>query len=324
MKQVYCSEFGPPEALQRNEVPQPVPRSNEALVNVSAAGVGYVDGLVIQGLYQVKPALPYLPGSEISGTVTAIGSEVNGLEVGDSVLGLVPAGGFADYVCVRADNLYRYPDALSAIDAAGLFVNYATALYGLRDCGDLQPEQTVLVLGAAGGVGSAAIAVAKAMGARVIAAASNEPKRTAAASFGADHVLDYTRDDWRDNLRMLTSDTGLDLAYDPVGGPASETAFRSLSPGGKLLVVGFASGEIPRIALNLPLLKRAAIVGVDWGGESRVDPSVNKALMQTILGWIESARLKPAAVSPRPMADFQEALRDQLEGRIIGKLVLYN
>jgi NADPH2:quinone reductase len=334
MRTIRCQEFGPPQSLQRVEVELPAIEPSTVLVRITAAGVGFVDGLMIQGRYQVKPALPYFPGSEFAGVVETVGSDVSQLQSGqlqsgqlqsgDRVMGMASSGAFSDYVAVPAKALIRIPDRLNDATAAGLYINYATALYGLRDCGDLQPGETILVLGAAGGVGSAAICVAKAMGAHVIAAASNEAKRNAALAWGADAVVDYSVPGWRDDLKTQIGLSGLQLVYDPVGGGVAEPAFRSLSPGGRFLVVGFASGEIPSIALNLALLKRASIVGVDWGGESRAHPEITAQLLATLADWIDTGRLIPAPVHCRPMADYALALEDQLAGRIVGKLVLEN
>lgn len=324
MLRICCRAFGPPEQLERLQAEVPQPKPDEALIEVRAAGVGFVDGLMIQGLYQVKAALPFYPGSEFSGVVTAIGTEVVNVEPGDRVLGSANSGAFADFLTTRASGLVKIPPTLDDATAAGLYINYATALYGLRDCGHLQSGETILILGAAGGVGSAAISVAKAMGARVIAAASSEAKRAAALSYGADETVDYTAADWRDAIRAQTAESGLNLVYDPVGGDFSEPAFRSLAPGGRFLVVGFASGTIPKIALNLALLKRSAIVGVDWGGESRAHPELNNRFMDTLMHWLAEDKLHPAAVSTRPMQDYAQALNDQLAGKIIGKLVLTN
>ena len=324
MKIVCCHNFGTPDTLERIETPAPEPKNNEALVDVTAAGVGFVDGLMVQGLYQVKPPLPYYPGSEFSGLVTAVGANVSTLAPGDRVLGIANSGAFADQVAVAANKLVKLPDNLSEAIAAGFFINYATALYGLRDCGQLGHGENILILGAAGGVGSSAICVAKAMGATVIAAASSPEKRQAALSFGADHCVDYTTENWREELKDVVGSQGLNLVYDPVGGDKSEQAFRSLSPGGRFLVVGFAAGNIPKIPLNLPLLKRSAIVGVDWGGEMRANPTVNDELMSTLMQWIEEGKMIPAAVQSRPMDDYQQALTDQLAGSILGKLVLTN
>ena len=324
MKIVCCRNFGPPETLERIDTQAPVPRDGEALVDVTAAGVGFVDGLMVQGLYQVKPPLPYYPGSEFAGVVAAVGSDVSTLAPGDRVLGVANSGAFADQVAVAANKLVKLPENLSQTIAAGFFINYATALYGLRDCGQLRHGETILILGAAGGVGSSAICVAKAIGATVIAAASSPEKRQAALSFGADHCVDYTAENWREQLKGIVGSQGLNLVYDPVGGSKSEQAFRSLSPGGRFLVVGFAAGEIPKIPLNLPLLKRSAIVGVDWGGEMRANPAINDELMSTLMQWIEAGKISPAAVQSRPMNDYQQALTDQLAGNILGKLVLTN
>ncbi len=324
MLAVRCSAFGPPNTLERVEIAAPVPGPTEVVVDVTAAGVGFVDGLMIQGLYQVKPPLPYFPGSEFAGRVSRIGTAVTGIGPGDRVMGLAAGGAFADQVKVSAASLVLLPDVLDELTAAGFFINYATALYGLRDCGHLAQGETLLVLGAAGGVGSAAIAVAKAMGARVIAAASSDAKREAALAWGADAAIDYGRADWRNALKAATTATGLNMVYDPVGGAAAEPALRSLAPGGRYLVVGFASGTIPSISLNLALLKRCAIVGVDWGGASRAQPAMNGPLLKTLLSWTVSGRLKPSPVTARPMAEVGSALEDQLAGRIIGKLVLSN
>ena len=317
-----CDEYGPPEQMVRVEVADPEPGKGEVVVDVAAAGVGFVDGLMVQGLYQVKPPLPYFPGSEFAGVVSAVGEGVQHLHPGDRVLG-TGSGTYADRVRANAHAVFAIPDALDLQTAAGFFINYATALYGLRDCGAVQPGETVLVLGAAGGVGSAAIATAKALGARVIAGASTEAKRNAALNFGADAAVDYTAEDWRDALRELTPD-GLNLVYDPVGGNLSEPAFRSLAPGGRFLVVGFAAGAIPKLPLNLALLKRSSLVGVDWGGEIRANPQLNVELMGTLFDLVQSGRLQPASVVTRDMADLPAALNEQLAGRIVGKLVMVN
>jgi NADPH2:quinone reductase len=324
MNIVRCQNFGPPETLERISVEGLSIKPNQALVDIHAAGVGFVDGLMIQGKYQVKPPLPYYPGSEFAGVVSAVGPDVSLVRVGDRVLGMVSGGAFADQCAVAEQSLVKIPENLSLNIAAGFFVNYATALYGLRDCGKLVADEAVLILGAAGGVGSSAISVAKALGATVIAAASSAVKRRAALSFGADYCIDYSAAGWRDELKTLTVKQGLNMVYDPVGGDKSEAAFRSLAPGGRFLVVGFAAGEIPKIPLNLALLKRSSIVGVDWGGEMRANPGINRELMTTLMTWIANGRLTPAKVESHPMADYQQALANQLAGAIVGKLVLTN
>ena len=322
MQKFVCREFGPPSSLVEIELPLADPKSNEVQVDIAAAGIGFVDGLMIQGLYQVKPPLPYYPGSEFSGKVTAVGDAVDTLSVGDRVFGLTSQGALGDSTCVPADQCYKTPTKMSDALAAGWYINYLTALYGLRTCGNLQQDETLLILGAAGGVGSAAISVAKTMGARVIAAAATDAKREAARANGADEVVDYSQPDWRKTLATLTKESGLNMVYDPVGGPATELALRSLAPEGRLLVVGFASGTIPKIPLNLVLLKRCSIVGVDWGGDSRANPELNEPLMATLLDWFSQGRLTPANVVERKLSECRDALADQLEGKIIGKLVL--
>jgi len=324
MKKFVCRQIGPPSSLEEIELPPTEPKSHEVSVDIAAAGIGFVDGLMIQGLYQVKPPLPYYPGSEFSGKITAVGDAVEVFKVGDRILGLTNQGTLGNSTCARADQCYKTPPEMSNAVAAGWYINYLTALYGLQTCGDLHEGETLLILGAAGGVGSAAIAVAKAMGARVIAAAATEEKRAAARANGADEVVDYSQPEWRKELSRHTKTSGLNMVYDPVGGPATELALRSLAPDGRLLVVGFASGTIPKIPLNLALLKRCSIVGVDWGGDSRANPEINQPLMDTLLDWFTQGRLKPANVEERKLSECREALADQLEGKIIGKLVLTN
>lgn len=323
MKAAVVEEFGPPEQLNFKDVPDPVPGPQEVVVDVTAAGVGYVDGLLVQGLYQVKPPLPYVPGNEFAGVVSAVGDKVSHLKSGDRVMGTA-AGAYADKLKAPAMACIPTPDGMDDAVAAGFAISYATALYALRDCAKARAGETMLVLGAAGGVGQAAIAVGKAMGLRVIAAASTDDKRAAAKAAGADEAVDYTAANWRDVLKPLTSESGLALVYDPVGGALAEAAMRSLSPGGRHLVVGFASGDIPKVGLNIPLLKRASIVGADWGGEVRANPAIAAEQFGTLLTWIAEGKLATAPVTTRPMAELPQALRDQLDRKLVGKLVMVN
>lgn len=320
-RRIVCREFGPPENLVLEESKIPTPGDGEVLVKISAAGVGFADSLLVQGLYQVKPELPFYPGGEFAGEVIDRGAGVVEIQEGTKVMGMA-SGAFSDYLCIRAGDCTEIPTGMSEEIAGGFYANYSTALFGLRDCGNLTPGETILILGASGGVGSSAVAVAKAMGARVIAGASNQQKLELALAAGADEGLLYAEPDWRSNLKSLLGKEKLDVVYDPVGGDLSETAFRSLSPGGRFLVVGFASGTIPSIPLNLPLLKQSAIVGVDWGGAMRTDRALTPALQKTLLGWIEDRRLEPAPVFTEALSNAPTALANQIGGKVIGKLVL--
>ena len=320
-RQVICKEFGPPGNLIIEVSDIPSPQEEEVLVKVLSAGVGYVDSLMVQGLYQVKPPLPYYPGSEFAGEVIQIGGAVNNVKSGDLVMGMW-RGAYTDHMTVPSSECTVIPDSLSVEVAGGFYTNYSTALFGLRDCGNLEAGENVLILGASGGVGSSAITVAKAMGANVIAGASSPEKLELASSAGADETILYSKEDWRTELKALLGNESLNMVYDPVGGDLAEPAFRSLAPGGRFLVVGFASGTIPSIPLNLALLKQSSIVGVDWGGAMRSDPSLTPTLQKTLLEWIDSGRLNPAKVSTRPLSEIREALSDQISGKVIGKLVL--
>lgn len=329
MKTACCEAYGPPESLQLIERELPPLRPQEVRVRVNAAGVGFVDGLLIQGKYQIKPPLPYYPGSEFAGEVVAVGEEVNSLTLGDRVMGL-GNGTFAQEINVHANACIPIPDGSAHVKiedtvAAGLVINYATALYGLRDCGNLQAGETLAVLGAGGGVGTAAIGIARAMGARVIAAASSPAKLEVASQAGAHQGVLYNAPDWRTTLTEMANGSpsgGLNMVYDPVGGQVAEPALRSLAPGGRFLVVGFASGEIPSIALNLTLLKRCSIVGVDWGGEGRADPKLTPRLLTTVLSWLQEQKLAAPPITVRPLSEVRTALADQLQGKTHGKLVL--
>ncbi len=322
MRALVVSEFAPPEHAQIQEVDAPAPGPQDVVIEVKAAGVGFVDGLIVQGLYQVKPPLPFIPGGEIAGVISDIGTEVETLKPGDRVMTLAPAGGFAEKAKAKALGCIPIPDNLSFEAAAGFTVSYCTGLYGLKDQGNLKKGETVLVLGAAGGVGLAAIDIAKALGANVIAAASTEEKRALCIAQGADETVDYTQEDWRQTVKDLTDGNGVDVVYDPVGGSMSELALRSLGHGGRHLVIGFAAGEIPRIPLNLPLLKRCQIVGVDWGGWMREDPSRNIPLLTQLLEWVAMKHLNPPQGQTYPLDNAPQALRDLLDRKVLGKAVI--
>jgi NADPH:quinone reductase len=319
---IRCVAYGPPSLLEIQEIADPVPAPGEVVIETLAAGLGYVDALFVAGTYQVKLPLPFTPGSEVAGRVVAVGAGVPDSRIGSRVMALAPRGALASRIALPDAACSAIPANMSAEAAAGFIVGYCTALYGLRDCGHLQPDETVLVLGAAGGVGLAAIDVAKAMGARVIAAASTPEKRAAAIAHGADAAVDYGAPDWRKQLEPLSGRRDVDLVYDPVGGDHSETALRCLAPGGRHLVVGFAAGTIPRIPLNLALLKRCAIVGVDWGGHIRANPGANVPLLGALLDWVEGGRLHPEPSRTFPFEQAPAVLQDLLDRRAVGKPVI--
>lgn len=321
MRAVICKEYGPPEDLVFEETADPAPGPGEVAVDVRAAGVGFVDSLYVQGLYQVKPPLPFIPGSEVAGIVFSIGEGVKGLEVGDPVLGMANAGAFAEKTLMAANACVRKPEAMGFPAAAGFLVAYCTALFAFRERGDLKAGETVLVLGAAGSVGLAAIDVAKAMGARVIAAASTPEKLAACEAQGADALVDYTDENWRAAVEEAAGG-GVDLVYDPVGGDFSNTALRILRPWGRFLVIGFAAGAIPKIPLNLALLKQCQIVGVDWGGWVRGDGARNGPLLEQLTAWVDAGQVSPASGQPYSLASAAVALRDLMERRVVGKAVL--
>ncbi|MBX6740837.1 MAG: NADPH:quinone oxidoreductase family protein [Acetobacteraceae bacterium] len=321
MKAVLCRTFGPPSGLALEDVPAPQPGPGEMLIRVVACAVNFADTLMIQGKYQTRPELPFSPGGEVAGTVAALGPGVAGPPPGSSVLAMISHGGFAEQAVARADAVVPVPEGVEPVAAAALSYAYGTAFHALRDRGGLQPGETVLVLGAAGGTGLAAVQLAKLLGARVIAAASGDRLETCHQA-GADALLDYRQEGWRDRLRELTHGRGVDLVYDPVGGPYAEPALRSMAWGGRYLVIGFAAGEIPRIPLNLTLLKGCAILGVFYGSFAKREPEANRALMGQLLAWVREGRLRPWISATYPLAQAPVALDALLSRRATGKIVV--
>ena len=321
MKAVIADELGPPECYALREVPTPEPAAGEARVRVLAAGVGYFDALMARGGYQVRPPLPFVPGSEFAGIVESCGDGVQSPAPGRRVIGGSFGNVFAEYVCVPAATLMPLPSGLSAEVGAAFLVNYQTAAHALIQRAELGAGETLLVLGAAGGTGSAAVQVGKCLGARVIAAASSAEKRAFARAAGADLELDYSRPDWRDDVKRL-SPGGVDVIFDPVGGEFFEPAFRSLAWGGRHLVIGFAGGTIPRLPANLALLKGASLVGVDLRQAAGRDPAMNAANTRRLLEWVEEGALRPPAGPVFDLADFRGALDAAFSGKSLGKVVL--
>ena len=322
MRRIVCREFGPPDRLRLEEAPDPEPGPGEVLIKVRAAGVSFVDGLIAGGMYQLKPPLPFTPGLAAAGEVLTSGAGVPGLDAGRRVLGSTfGMGGYASHWIVPAEAIVPLPDAVSYEVAATALESYATMLFALSTRTTVRSGEWVLVLGAGGGIGLAAVDVASTLGANVIAAASSPSKRTAALSAGARAAIDYETEDLKTRVRKITG-SGADLVIDPVGDPFAEPALRSLRAFGRYLVVGFAGGSIPRLPLNRVLLENRTIVGVDWGAWSRENPAENQRLMADVLGRIASGTLHPVVPQTYPLERTAEALNALAKRQITGKLAL--
>jgi NADPH:quinone reductase len=303
------------------DVPQPVPAAGEVLVQVGVCGVGYVDALVALGRYQVKPPLPHTPGREVSGRIVAVGEGAGAVAVGDRVMAVVN-GGFAEFAVAAAADVWQIADSMSFAEAAGFRINYVTALHALRDRARVAPGDTVVVLGAAGGLGAAGLQVARLLGARVVAAASSEEKRLWCRRLGADEVLDTAVDGWRQRLREVLQGRAPDVVFDPVCGPLFEPAFRSLGWRGRHLVLGFAGGPIPALPANLPLMKGAALVGVDVRQFFEYEAEHARNLQHELLDWVRNNRLSPPVGRAFALTEYAEALEFALTGRGLGKTVV--
>ena len=312
------------DALQWKEMPTPAPKAGEVLVEIKAASLNFPDLLIVQNKYQMKPALPFVPGSEYAGVVAAVGEGVTHLKVGQSVACLSGTGGFGTHAIAPAALCMPLPPGFPHVDAAAFIMIYATSHHALVDRAQLKAGETVLVLGAAGGVGTSAIQIAKTMGARVIAAASTDEKCELCKSIGADATINYTNENLRDAIKAATGGKGPDVIYDPVGGDFAEPAFRSIAWRGRYLVVGFASGPIPSLPLNLTLLKGASIVGVFWGDFARREPKANAAMMAELASWYAQGKVKPVIDRTMPMADLKAAYAHMGSRGVKGKLVMVN
>jgi NADPH2:quinone reductase len=321
MRAVLCKEWGPPESLVIEETPTPEPGPGQARLRIHAASVNFPDVLIIQDKYQFKPDRPFSPGSDIAGEVTAVGEGVTNVKPGDKVMGMISWGGFAEEALAPADRLAPLPEGVDYDVAASFPMVYGTSYHALIDRGALKAGDTVLVLGAAGGVGLAAVEIAKAAGATVIAAASSEEKLAVCREHGADHGLNYAEGDFRAKLKEVCPQ-GPDVIYDPVGGDLSEPAFRSIGWRGRHLVVGFAGGDIPRIPLNLPLLKGASLAGVFWGAFTKNEPDAFRADMGVLLDWLRAGRIRPRISGRYPLAQAPEAIRALADRKATGKLIV--
>ncbi|MEX0299671.1 MAG: NADPH:quinone oxidoreductase family protein [Kordiimonas sp.] len=322
MKAVLCQELGLADKLVVADIEAPKPGKGEVLLDVKAAGLNFPDVLMIHGLYQFRPDLPVVPGGEAAGVVTELGEGVTNVAVGDRVIFTNQVGGFAEQAVAQADILVKIPDSMPFEVAAGFTITYATSYHAFKQRAQLKADETVLVLGAAGGVGLAAVELAKAAGATVIAAASSDEKLEVCKEAGADAVINYSTGDLRGLIKEASGGRGVDVVYDPVGSEYTEAALRSLKPGGRLLVVGFAAGDIPKIPLNLCLLKQCSIVGVFWGGFARGNPSAQFQNMRELFDLYEQGAIKPRVDDLFSLEQIEDAFSCLTERRAKGKVIL--
>ncbi len=322
MRAVLCNEWGGPEKLLLKDMPSPAIREGAARIAVHAAGINFADLLLISGQYQEKPAFPFTPGMEVAGVVTEVGAGVNDTKVGDRVMALIGTGAYAEEVIAAADRVYRIPDAMDFPSAAGFPVAYGTS-YGAFDWrAHLQPGEWVLVLGAAGGVGLTAVEIAKAMGAKVIAAAGSQEKLALAQQHGADHLIDYSHEDIRERVKAITGGRGADVVYDPVGGDAFDASLRSIAWGGRILIIGFAGGRIPQIPANILLVKNIDVIGFYWGSYQSRKPDLLRQGYAQLFRWFEEGKLKPHVSETFDLAHVAGALDSLRQRKSTGKVVL--
>lgn len=322
MRAVLCKSFGLPQTLVIEDIPSPQPGEGQVVVRVKAAGVNFPDTLIIQNKYQHKPPMPFSPGADVAGIVKDAGPGVTGFSPGDRVMGIMTWGGFRDEVVVPVSNLFAIPDNLAFDVAASFGQTHTTSYYSLKDAGHLASGETLLVLGASGGVGLAAVELGKRMGARVIACASSAEKLEVCRRAGADELVNYEQDDFRERLKQLAGKDGIDVVYDPVGGKYAEPALRSMAWQGRYLVVGFASGEIPKIALNLALIKGCLIIGIRRGQFMLRRKPESDANIHQLIAWVAGGQLKPLISARYPLERAADAINDLMHRRISGKAVL--
>jgi NADPH2:quinone reductase len=322
MKAVLCKAYGPPESLVLEDVSAPEPSEGEVLVDVHASALNFPDVLMIAGKYQSQPPFPFSPGGELAGTVAALGAGVSGFEIGERVFASTGVGGFAEQVVVRDKALQRIPESMTFAQASGISTTYGTSYYALKQRADLQPGETLLVLGAAGGVGLAAVELGKAMGARVLAAASSTEKLAAAKAAGADELIDYSDGELKDKVKALTEGKGADVIYDPVGGALFDQCMRSINWYGRILVIGFAAGDIPKVPINLILLKSCQLVGVFFGSWSARFPQEARENLQQVLDFHSTGKIQAMVGREYPLDQYAQALRCLSERQAIGKVVV--
>ena len=322
MKAILCKRPGGPDDLTLEDIPDPSAGPGETVVRIAAAGLNFFDTLIIAGKYQTKPAFPFSPAAEFAGVVESTGEGVSGVKAGDRVMGYVGYGCAREAIAVKAEALVKMPDKLDFDRAAGLSITYGTTMHALKDRGQLKAGETLAVLGAAGGVGLAAIEIGKLMGARVIACASSDEKCAFAKQHGADATINYATADLKDALRNATGGHGPDIIYDPVGGAYAESALRAIAWKGRFLVIGFAAGEIPKLPLNLVLLKGCDVVGVFWGAFTEREPAAQAANMAQIVAWCADGKLSSHVHAVYPLADTAQALKDIAARKIMGKAIL--
>ncbi|MGB1250827.1 MAG: NADPH:quinone oxidoreductase family protein [Candidatus Promineifilaceae bacterium] len=322
MKAIVCNSYGPPANLAYGDFPDPVPSEKQVLISVQACGVNFPDTLIIQGLYQFKPEMPFSPGSDIAGVVEAVGDKVRGFKVGDEVVAMTGWGGYAEKAVVDYRSVFPKPPGMNMVNAASFLMAYGTSYYALKDRGQLKAGDTLLVLGAAGGVGLTAVELGKLMGARVIAAASSAEKLAICQKYGADEIINYKEEDLKKRVKALTGGKGADVIYDPVGGAYAEPALRAIGWEGRYLVIGFAAGEIPKIPLNLALLKGCQIVGVFWGSFAQRDPAANMQQTLQLIQWFNEGKLNPHIHDTYPLENAPQALEDMMQRKVKGKAVV--
>jgi len=322
MRALLCTAWGGPESLTLGDVPSPEPGPSEVLVEVRACGLNFADTLMIQGKYQERPEFPFSPGLEVAGEVLSVGPGVEDLAAGDAVIAFCGHGGLAERVIVAADNAIPTPDGMDFVTAAGFGVVYGTAHVGLERRGHLTPGEVLLVHGAAGGVGLAAVEVGRRMGATVIATASSEERLALAKAHGAHHAINYRKEEFRERVKSLTDGRGADVVFDPVGGEVFDQSVRCTNWEGRILVVGFASGTISQLPVNLTLVKNISVTGVYWGAYRRRDPAVLQQSWRQLLAWLEEGALSPHISATYPLEDAPAALESLMRRRATGKVVV--